>query len=125
MVSKVISFVILVPIAVVLIIFCVANREMTTLSLDPLGTLPQLQLSAPLFVLLMGFLIVGVFLGGIGTFVTQAHYRRAAFRRKHELERARNEAEEARERARRMRAERDQLAASAGGGTALAPTRTA
>ncbi|MEF2070347.1 LapA family protein [Consotaella aegiceratis] len=123
MISKLLSIVILIPLAIILIVFCVANRQMTAISLDPLGTMPQLQVTAPLFVLLMVALIVGVVLGGIGTWFTQAHYRRTAWRRKNEVERLRREAEEARQRAQRLRTERE--GASTSTSTALAPVRSA
>lgn len=124
MISKFLSFIILVPIAIILVVFCVANREAVTVSLDPFGTMPQLALTAPLFILLMASVILGVVLGGIGTWFTQAHYRRKSWKRKYEVERLKREADENRERARQLREERDRLAA-APASTALVPSRAA
>ena len=107
MVSKILSFIILVPLAIVLVVFCVANREAISVSLDPIGTLPQLAFQAPLFVLLIGSLILGLLLGGVGTWMTQSHYRAKSARRRREVENLRHEVELSNERLRRLREERD------------------
>lgn len=107
MVSKILSFIILVPLAIVLVVFCVANREAIGVSLDPIGTLPQLAFQAPLFVLLIGSLILGLLLGGVGTWMTQSHYRAKSARRRREVENLRHEVELSNERLRRLREERD------------------
>ena len=65
--------------------------------------MPQFTFAPPLFLLLMGAVILGVILGGIGTWLTQSHYRRKAARRKAELARLRREADEANERLRLLR----------------------
>ena len=106
MISKILSFIILVPIAIVLIVFCVANRQAVPVSLDPIGTLPQLAFSAPLFILLLGAVILGVVLGGIGTWLTQSHYRRKSWKRKYEVERLRREASENEAKLRHLQEER-------------------
>lgn len=106
MISKVLSFIILVPLALLLVVFCVSNRGAVTLSFDPLGTMPQFNFALPLFLLLMVAVIAGVILGGLGTWFTQAHYRRKAWRRKNEVDRLRREAEEAKERLRQLREEK-------------------
>ncbi|GGE21721.1 hypothetical protein GCM10011390_46350 [Aureimonas endophytica] len=117
------SFVILAPLAVLIVIFCVANRAPVTISLDPLGTLPQFVYDVPLFLVIMAALIVGVVLGGIGTWLTQGHYRRSAWRRKHEMERLKREAEDAKERLRQEREIRSPALPAASGSTALAVSR--
>jgi len=107
MISKILSFIILVPLAILLVVFCVANREAISVSLDPIGTLPQLAFQAPLFVLLIGSLIAGLLLGGLGTWMTQSHYRAKSARRRREVENLRHEVELSNERLRRLREERD------------------
>ena len=103
MITRILSLVILVPLAILLVVFCVSNRGPVPVSLDPLGTMPQFTFAPPLFLLLMGAVILGVILGGIGTWLTQSHYRRKAARRKAELARLRREADEANERLRLLR----------------------
>ncbi|MEX6508529.1 lipopolysaccharide assembly protein LapA domain-containing protein [Jiella sp. M17.18] len=126
MIAKILSFIILVPLAIILVIFCVANRESVPVSLDPLGNMPQFAFQAPLFILLMGSVIIGVVLGGLGTWLTQAHYRRKSWKRKHELERTRREAEEAKAKLRQMQEERERAAlAPPAGSTALVTSKAA
>jgi len=122
-ISKILSFIILVPLAILLVVFCVANRQDIPVSLDPLGTSPQLAFEAPLFVLLMGAVIVGLLLGGVGTFLTQAHHRARAARRAREIENLRHERDLANDKLRRLREDqaRDEASRQA---AALPPART-
>ncbi|MCP3053915.1 lipopolysaccharide assembly protein LapA domain-containing protein [Aurantimonas marianensis] len=119
MLSKILSLIILVPLAVLLVVFSVANRQSIPVSLDPIGSMPQLAFEAPLFVLLMGSVIIGVVLGGIGTWVTQSHYRRKSWKRKYEVEKLRRETEENKAKLRQIQEERDR--ASYGQGTSTSP----
>lgn len=109
MISKILSFIILAPLAILLVVFSVANRAIVPVSLDPFGTMPQFTFGLPLFILLMGAVIVGVVIGGLGTWLTQSHYRRKAWRRKNEVERLKREAEDAKERLRQLREEKAAL----------------
>jgi len=126
MISKILSFIILVPLAILLVVFCVANREAISVSLDPIGTLPQLAFQAPLFVLLIGSLIAGLLLGGLGTWMTQSHYRAKSARRRREVENLRHEVDLSNERLRRLREERDRedVAKQAALANAMAPAST-
>jgi uncharacterized integral membrane protein len=119
MISRILSFVILVPLAILLVVFCVANRAPVTVSLDPFGTMPQFTYALPLFIVMMGAIITGVILGGLGTWLTQSHYRRKAWKRRNEVERLRREAEEAKASLRLLREEKTPTS------TALAAPRAA
>ena len=126
MVSRILSFLILVPLAILLVIFCVSNRGPVTVSLDPLGTMPQFTYSMPLFILMIGAVMVGLILGGTGTWLTQAHYRRKAWKRRNEIERLKRDADDARERLRVVTEEKAKAAALApSSSTALAAPRAA
>ena len=81
MLSKLLTLLIGLPLAVLLIVFCVVNRQPTTISLDMFGTTPSLSLTLPLFVLLLLCVIAGLLLGGVGTWLTQSHYRAKSARR--------------------------------------------
>ncbi|WP_185984014.1 lipopolysaccharide assembly protein LapA domain-containing protein [Aureimonas mangrovi] len=107
MISRLLSIIVLVPLAILIVIFCVVNREPVSVSMDALGTSPQLAFQAPLFVLILASLILGVLLGGIATFVTQARYRARAARRARELETLRQEVDASNERLRREREDRE------------------
>jgi uncharacterized integral membrane protein len=76
---KIVSALILIPLAIVLIMFAVANREWVTVSFDPFDSAqPALSLRMPLFVLIFVFLILGVLLGGFAAWLKQGRHRRAS-----------------------------------------------
>ncbi|WP_377297580.1 DUF1049 domain-containing protein [Rhizobium sp. SGZ-381] len=78
-VKKIVSLVVFVPLAIVLIVLCVANRQVVTLALNPFE--PQdtvLALSGPFFVFLFLAVIFGMLLGSIATWIAQGKYRRQA-----------------------------------------------
>lgn len=88
MLRKILNAVILIPLALVLVVFAVANREWVTVSLDPLNKSdPALSFTLPLFVLLIGVAILGVIAGGMATWVRQRSWRRAARHNETELRR--------------------------------------
>lgn len=69
---------ILLPVAVLIILLAVANRNPVVLSFDPSGNgAPELGVAAPLFAFLFGALVLGVFLGGIGSWLASGKHRRA------------------------------------------------
>ena len=79
MFRKVLAAVILVPLAIVIIAFAVANRQAVTVSFDPFSaTAPAYAASLPLFVLIFIVLIVGVIVGGIAAWLRQGSWRQAA-----------------------------------------------
>jgi uncharacterized integral membrane protein len=85
MIRKIVSALILVPLAIVLIALAVANRRTVTVSLDPLDPAhPALSYSLPLFALILALLIGGVIVGGIAAWLRQARWRRAARRAERE-----------------------------------------
>lgn len=106
MMSRILGLVVLLPLAVLLVVFCVLNRAPVILSMDVFGTTPQFTLQSPLFVVVLAALILGVVLGGIGTFIGQARYRSKAARREEEIERLRREVAASNERLRVVREER-------------------
>ena len=86
MTKKIINLLILLPLGIILIIFCVANRQSVSLAFNPFRPEDQvLSLSAPLFVFLFIALIIGMFVGAAATWLGQGKHRK----------RARNEAKEA------------------------------
>ncbi len=78
-VKKIVSLLVFVPLAIILIVLCVANRQEVTLALNPFQ--PQdtvLSLSAPFFVFLFLTLILGMFIGSVATWINQGHHRKLA-----------------------------------------------
>lgn len=79
MIRKIVTALILVPIAIVFIAFAVANRQTVVVSLDPFDQAhPALAVSLPLFALILLLLIGGVILGGVAAWIRQSKWRRAA-----------------------------------------------
>ncbi len=92
MTRKIVNFAVLLPLAVILVIFAVANRHWVTVSFDPFNsTDPSLGIDLPLFVVILLSVITGVLAGGIATWVRQGRWRRAA--RRHEADAAAARAE--------------------------------
>lgn len=85
MLRKIIAALVLVPLAVVIVGFAVANRRSVTLSLDPFSaSAPAAALTLPLFALVISALIAGAIAGGIAAWLGQGRWRRRA--RHHERE---------------------------------------
>lgn len=75
--KRVVTIVILVPLAIILIALSVANRQTVGLTIDPFNPgNPALTYQAPLFIWLFGALLVGAFIGAAVTWLTQGKHRR-------------------------------------------------
>lgn len=68
---------VLVPLALIAVAFAVANRQGVTVSFDPVSDVPAFALSEPLFVLIILFVVAGVVIGGVATWLGQGRHRRA------------------------------------------------
>jgi uncharacterized integral membrane protein len=96
---KFIAAVILVPLAILIVMFAVANRASVAISLDPFSAeAPALTAHVPMFLLLLIVLIIGVLVGGTAAWLRQSKWRRVARRLERELRIARADAEDARRR---------------------------
>lgn len=83
---KIIAAVILVPLAVIIVAFAVANRQIVTVSLDPFSAEhPAASLTLPLFALVIVLLVLGVLIGGIAAWLRQSKWRRTARRLEREI----------------------------------------
>jgi uncharacterized integral membrane protein len=79
MIRKIITALILVPFAIVFVIFAVANRQTVVVSFDPFDQVhPAFALALPLFALILALVIGGVVVGGVAAWVRQSKWRRAA-----------------------------------------------
>ncbi len=79
MLRKVLTTLIVVPLAVLIVAFAVANRHTVTVSFDPFSsTDPAYAAKLPLFVLIFALVILGLIVGGIATWLRQASWRRTA-----------------------------------------------
>ena len=78
---KAIAIAILVPLAILIVMFAVANREVITVSFDPFDSVtPALAFKMPLFMLIFALVTVGVVVGGIAAWLKQHKWRMRARR---------------------------------------------
>ena len=81
MFRKIVTAVIVVPLAVIIIAFAVANRQWVTVSFDPFSSAsPAYAANLPLFALIFVMLIIGVIVGGIAAWLRQSKWRRSVRR---------------------------------------------
>ena len=99
MIRKIVTAIILVPLAIAFITFAVANRQIVVVSLDPFDqTHPAIAMSLPLFALILMLIIGGVVVGGIAAWLKQSKWRRAARHAEWEARELRAEVDELRRR---------------------------
>jgi uncharacterized integral membrane protein len=109
MLRKIVMALILVPLAIALIAFAVANRRPVLISFDPFDLAhPAVSLELPLFAVLLAFLLGGVVVGGAAAWLRQGKWRRAARLAQGEARELRAELD----RLRRQAAEREAAAAA-------------
>jgi len=76
MIRKFIRALVLVPLAIVLVAFAVANRQTVLISFDPFDRAePALSVTLPLYVLILAMIIVGVIVGGVAAWLRQGRWR--------------------------------------------------
>ena len=81
MLRKIVTWIIIIPVAAAIIAFAVANRQTVTVSFDPFSSAaPAYVATLPLFAILFAVLILGVLVGGIAAWIGQRKWRRAARR---------------------------------------------
>ncbi len=79
MAKKITNLLIFLPLGIILIIFCVANRQVVTLAFNPFRPEDQvLSLSAPFFVFIFVPLIIGMVVGSAATWFNQGKHRKRA-----------------------------------------------
>lgn len=99
MLRKIFNALVILPLAILFVVFAVANRHIVTLSFDPFNSNdPALGVSLPLFVIIIAVAIFGVIAGGIATWFGQRHWRRAARQHEADARHARAELADLRER---------------------------
>jgi uncharacterized integral membrane protein len=82
---KFLTALIVIPLALIFLVFAVANRHFVTVSFDPFNSAdPALSVALPLFVLIIAIAVLGVIAGGLATWFGQRRWRRAA--RQHEAD---------------------------------------
>ena len=79
MLRKIVAAIILVPLAVIIVAFAVANRQTVSVSFDPTSVAsPAYVVHLPLFIVIFAVLILGVIVGGMAAWLGQSAWRRTA-----------------------------------------------
>jgi uncharacterized integral membrane protein len=88
------KWLILSPIAIVIVTFAIINRQVVPVIFDPFGSNdPGLRLQAPLFFVLFACGMVGVLAGGVATWFAQGRHRRALREARADVDHLRAEAD--------------------------------
>ena len=100
MTHKIITLLVLVPVAIVLIVLSVANRGTVTLALNPFQPSDTLlSVTGPFFVFLFVAFMLGMIIGSMATWFKQGKYRKKARVEAREAVKWHTEADKQRERA--------------------------
>ncbi|MEO0328077.1 MAG: LapA family protein [Pseudomonadota bacterium] len=92
--KKLINYLILLPLAVILIVLSVANRHLVQLSVDPTSMEnPALSLELPLFVFLFMCFLLGMIVGGTLVWFSQGKNRRALREKSYEANKLKQDVE--------------------------------
>ncbi|WP_119309144.1 LapA family protein [Cohaesibacter haloalkalitolerans] len=121
-IKRFLQLIVLVPFGIVMISLAVANRHDVKLALDPFSPeQPVLDFTLPLYMVIFGALLVGVFIGGFMAWLKQGRHRKAAREKRYEAQRWRNEADRQQKRLEKLAADpkSDVPALPASGPTAI------
>ena len=85
---------VLVPVALIVVLFSVANRAPVRVSLDPISRdAPAFALDLPLFAVILAAIAVGILIGGFASWLAQGKHRKAARVNRREADKLRSEAQ--------------------------------
>jgi len=94
------------PVALILILLSVANRQPVRLGLDPFNTVePVLSFTLPFFAFLFIAMFIGMFIGSMATWFSQGKYRKNARKEHSEALKWQDEAEAQKKRAEELAVE--------------------
>lgn len=94
MLRRFLTYLVVFPLAVVLVAVGVVNTQRVDLILDPFRPeAPALALSLPFYAYLFAALVLGILIGSFATWRSQSHWRREARRRTVEAQRWQGEAD--------------------------------
>jgi len=97
---KLLAWIVIAPLAGVVLLFAIANRNWVTISLDPFSAdAPAYSVELPMFLLIFIALIAGVIVGGMAVWFGRLQWRMAAHRAEKEVARLKAEKAEAERRA--------------------------
>ena len=89
---RLLKFLLLLPVAILLVLFGVANRQIVSLVIDPLSPPAEaLRISVPLFVFFFVTLALGCMIGSMMTWFAQGRHRKAERQFRRERDRLQDE----------------------------------
>jgi len=94
MIKRVVMWFVLVPFGIFLAVFAMANRHIVQIGLDPLSADNPFfgPVELPLFVIIYVALLLGVLLGGVGSWLGQGKHRKAERQLRRDLTKVQKEA---------------------------------
>lgn len=96
--KRIVGWLVLVPLCLIVLVFALANRHIVGVNFNPLvpvdATAPGFGM--PLFLVIYAVLFVGISLGGLAVWFTQAGHRRAEKRLRRENEKLKADLDHAR-----------------------------
>jgi uncharacterized integral membrane protein len=94
----VLRIIIFVPLGVLFLFFAVANRDSVKIFLDPFpdGAAADFSFEAPLYLVVLASMAIGVLAGGVSSWIAHGRYRRAAKAARADAKQARSEADKLR-----------------------------
>ncbi|MEZ5787875.1 MAG: LapA family protein [Xanthobacteraceae bacterium] len=123
MIKRIIAFIILVPLAIVIVALAVANRGSVAISFDPVNATDPLYVAhVPLYLLMLALVILGVLIGGAAAWLKQGRWRRQSRRQAYELRRVNDENRDLK---RRLKTAETVAAEATASGAALGTARPA
>ena len=106
MLRKLVFLFIALPVAILLILLSVANRQQVQMSLDPFNSVePAFAFSLPFFVFLFAAVLIGMIIGSMATWFKQGKYRKTARREASEVVKWQSEAQIQKKRAEELAVE--------------------
>ena len=90
--AHILKWLLLLPVAILAVMLAIANRAPVNVVFDPFPPASSgLTFAAPLFLVILASMILGVVLGGAGAWLRQGRYRRAARQARADADRQRVE----------------------------------
>jgi uncharacterized integral membrane protein len=93
---KLLFWIVVAPLAILFVLFAVANRQWVTVSLDPFSReAPAFAMNMPLFIVILGSLFAGVLVGGLVVSFGKMRWRMAAQKAERDMSRLKAETDRA------------------------------
>ena len=96
--KRIVGWLVLVPLCLLVLIFALANRHMVAVNFNPLAPVDVATpgFGMPLFLVIYAVLFIGISLGGLAVWLTQAGHRREERRLRRDNEKLKSDLESAR-----------------------------